>query len=141
MGVIAGPLPLRLKLIQGFGAVAFGVKDGGLSFFLLPFYNLVLGVDAGIVGAALATALIIDAFADPLIGHLSDRTYTRWGRRLPWLYLAPIPLALAWVLMWSPPFTGVPTYWEIVALAVGVRLLLSACEVPSISMVPETVTP
>jgi GPH family glycoside/pentoside/hexuronide:cation symporter len=123
--------------MHGFGAVAFGVKDGGFSFFLLPFYNLVLGVDAGIVGAALATALIIDAFADPLIGHLSDRTYTRWGRRLPWLYLAPIPLALAWVLMWSPPFTGVPTYWEIVALAVGVRLLLSACEVPSISMVPE----
>jgi GPH family glycoside/pentoside/hexuronide:cation symporter len=135
--MMVGPLPGRLKLMHGFGAVAFGVKDGGFSFFLLPFYNLVLGVDAGIVGAALATALIIDAFADPLIGHLCDRTYTRWGRRLPWLYIAPVPLALAWVLLWSPPFTGVPTYWEILALAVGVRLLLSACEVPSISMVPE----
>lgn len=137
MSMMVGPLPGRLKLMHGFGAVAFGVKDGGFSFFLLPFYNLVLGVDAGIVGAALATALIIDAFADPLIGHLCDRTYTRWGRRLPWLYIAPIPLALAWVLLWSPPFTGVPSYWEILALAVGVRLLLSACEVPSISMVPE----
>ena len=135
--MIAGPLPGRLKLMHGFGAVAFGVKDGGFSFFLLPFYNLVLGVDAGIVGAALATALIIDAIADPLIGHLCDRTYTRWGRRLPWLYIAPVPLALAWALLWSPPFTGVPGFWEIVALAVGVRLLLSACEVPSISMVPE----
>jgi glycoside/pentoside/hexuronide:cation symporter, GPH family len=137
MTMIAGPLPGRLKLMHGFGAVAFGVKDGGFSFFLLPFYNLVLGVDAGIVGAALATALIIDAIADPLIGHLCDRTYTRWGRRLPWLYIAPVPLALAWVVLWSPPFTGVPSYWEILALAVGVRLLLSACEVPSISMVPE----
>ncbi len=137
MSMIAGPLPGRLKLMHGFGSIAFGVKDGGFSFFLLPFYNLVLGVDAGVVGAALATALIIDAFADPLIGHLSDRTYTRWGRRLPWLYLAPVPLALAWTILWSPPFTGVPTYWEIVALAVGVRLLLSACEVPSISLVPE----
>ncbi len=135
--MIAGPLPSRLKLMHGFGAVAFGVKDGGFSFFLLPFYNLVLGVDAGIVGAALATALVIDALVDPLIGHLCDRTYTRWGRRLPWLYIAPVPLALAWVLLWSPPFTGVPTFWEIVALAVGVRLLLSACEVPSVSMVPE----
>ncbi|WBY16421.1 MFS transporter [Erythrobacteraceae bacterium WH01K] len=131
------PLPLRLKLIHGSGAVAFGVKDLGFSFFLLPYYNLVLGVEAWLVGAALATALIIDAFVDPMIGHLSDRTYTRWGRRLPWLYLAPIPLALMWVLMWSPPVTGTPTFWEIVALAVGVRLLLSACEVPSISLVPE----
>jgi len=137
MTMIAGPLPGRLKLMHGFGSVAFGVKDGGFSFFLLPFYNLVLGVDAGIVGAALATALVIDAIADPLIGHLCDRTYTRWGRRLPWLYIAPVPLAMAWTLLWSPPFTGVPTFWEIVALAVGVRLLLSACEVPSVSMVPE----
>lgn len=137
MSMVTGPLPWRLKLMHGFGAVAFGVKDGGFSFFLLPFYNLVLEVDAGVVGAALATALIIDALADPLIGHLSDRTYTRWGRRLPWLYLAPLPLALMWVVLWSPPFVGVPSYWEILALAVGVRLLLSACEVPSISMVPE----
>ena len=135
--MIAGPLPGRLKLMHGLGSVAFGVKDGGFSFFLLPFYNLVLGVDAGIVGAALATALVIDAIADPLIGHLCDRTYTRWGRRLPWLYISPVPLAMAWTLLWSPPFTGVPTFWEIVALAVGVRLLLSACEVPSVSMVPE----
>jgi glycoside/pentoside/hexuronide:cation symporter, GPH family len=137
MSLVTGPLPWRFKLVHGFGSVAFGVKDGGFSFFLLPYYNLVLGVDAGIVGAALATALVIDALVDPLIGHLSDRTYTRWGRRLPWLYIAPVPLALAWTLLWSPPFTGVPGFWEIVALAVGVRLLLSACEVPSISLVPE----
>lgn len=137
MAFIRGPLPQRLKVIHGSGAVAFGIKDSGFSFFLLPFYNLVLGVDAGVVGAALATALIVDALVDPLIGHLSDRTYSRWGRRLPWLYLAPIPLALLWTLLWSPPFTGTPGFWEIVALAVGVRLLLSACEVPSISLVPE----
>ncbi|MDG6078901.1 sugar transporter [Erythrobacter litoralis] len=137
MPFTTGPLSQRLKLSHGFGAVAFGVKDGGFSFFLLPFYNLVLGVEASVVGAALATALVIDAFVDPLIGHLSDRTYTKWGRRLPWLYFAPIPLALMWALLWSPPFTGTPSYWEILALAVGVRLLLSACEVPSISLVPE----
>jgi len=137
MAFVKGKLPLWLKFVNGSGAVAFGVKDGGFSFFLLPFYNLVLGVEAWIVSAALATALLIDAFIDPLLGHLSDRTYTRWGRRLPWLYLAPWPLALAWAALWSPPFTGTPTYWDIVALAVGVRLLLSACEVPSVSIVPE----
>jgi GPH family glycoside/pentoside/hexuronide:cation symporter len=137
MSFVDGPLSQRLKLVHGSGAVAFGVKDSGFSFFLLPFYNLVLGVDASVVGAALATALVVDALVDPLIGHLSDRTYTRWGRRLPWLYVAPWPLALLWTMLWSPPFTGTPGFWEIVALAVGVRLLLSACEVPSVSLVPE----
>ncbi|NBC88158.1 MAG: sugar transporter [Alphaproteobacteria bacterium] len=137
MSFVKGRLPLDLRFFNGLGAVAFGVKDGGFLYFLLPFYNLVLGVDAWLVSLALATALVIDAFVDPLIGHLSDRTYTRWGRRLPWLYIAPIPLALMWTLLWSPPFAGTPSFWEIVALAVGVRLLLSACEVPSVSLVPE----
>lgn len=137
MALVKGKLPLWLKLVNGSGAIAFGVKDLGFSFFLLPYYNLVLGVEAWLVGAALATALVIDALVDPLIGHLSDRTYTRWGRRLPWLYIAPVPLAFAWALLWSPPFSGTPGFFEIVALAVGVRLLLSACEVPSVSLVPE----
>ena len=137
MAFVKGRLPLWLKFVNGSGSVAFGVKDGGFSFFLLPFYNLVLGVEAWVVSAALATALMVDVFVDPLLGHLSDRTYTRWGRRLPWLYTAPIPLAVVWALLWAPPFGGTPSFFEIVILAVGVRLLLSACEVPSISIVPE----
>ncbi len=133
----AGSLPLRIKLVQGFGAVAFGVKDSGFSFFLLIFYNQVLGMDARLVSAALLIALLVDAVVDPIIGNLSDRTYTRWGRRLPWLYTAPIPLAFAWVLMWSPPGGEAPSFLGLLAIAVTVRVLLSACEVPSISLVPE----
>ncbi|MEO1731423.1 MAG: MFS transporter [Pseudomonadota bacterium] len=137
MASAAGGLPLRLKLVHGFGAVAFGVKDVGFSFFLLIFYNQVLGMDAGLVSIALLIALLVDAVVDPILGNLSDRTYTRWGRRLPWLYAAPIPLAVCWVLLWSPPGSGPPSFAGLVAIAISVRLLLSACEVPSISLVPE----
>ncbi|MBX7459116.1 MFS transporter [Qipengyuania sp. 1NDH17] len=137
MAYIEGPLPQRLKVVHGFGAVAFGVKDLGFSFFLLIFYNQVLGMDARLVSLALLIALLVDAVVDPIIGNLSDRTYTRWGRRLPWLYLAPIPLAIMWVLLWHPPGGEAPGFWGLVAIAVGVRVLLSACEVPSISLVPE----
>ncbi|QYJ06996.1 MFS transporter [Qipengyuania flava] len=137
MPFVTGPLPQRLKIIHGFGAVAFGVKDSGFSFFLLIFYNQALGMDAGAVSLALALALLIDAFVDPLLGNLSDRTWSRWGRRLPWLYAAPIPLAFAWVLMWHPPGGGTPSFWELLAIAVSVRVLLSACEVPSVSLLPE----
>jgi GPH family glycoside/pentoside/hexuronide:cation symporter len=137
MSVQTGKLPLRLKLIHGFGAVAFGVKDSGFSFFLLIFYNQVLGMDARLVSLALLIALLVDAVIDPIIGNLSDRTYTRWGRRLPWLYIAPIPLAVAWVILWSPPSGEAPTFAGLVTIAVTVRILLSACEVPSISIVPE----
>lgn len=131
------PLPTRLRVIHGAGAVAFGVKDNGFSFFLLIYYNQVLGMDAGLVSLALLIALLVDAMVDPLIGNLSDRTYTAWGRRLPWLYAAPIPLAFAWALLWSPPSGAEPSFLGLVGIAIVVRLLLSACEVPSISLVPE----
>lgn len=134
---VSGPLPLRLKLIHGFGAVAFGVKDSGFSFFLLLYYNQVLGMDAALVSLALLIALLVDAVVDPILGNLSDRTYTRWGRRLPWLYLAPIPLAIAWIVMWSPPGDAAPSFWGLLGIAVVVRVLLSACEVPSVSLLPE----
>ncbi|MDJ0979770.1 MAG: MFS transporter [Erythrobacter sp.] len=133
-------LPLRLKFIHGFGAVAFGVKEISLTAFLLIYYNQVLGMDASLVSLALLVALLIDAVVDPIIGNLTDRTYTRWGQRLPWLYTAPIPLALAWLVLWSPPAEGVPQFWNLVAVAATVRILLSACEVPSTSLVPELTT-
>ncbi len=133
----ANPLPFKLKLVHGFGAVAFGVKDIGFSFFLLIYYNQVLGMDAALVSAALLIALLVDAVVDPIIGNLSDRTYTRWGRRLPWLYTAPIPLAIVWITLWTPPGGDAPSFVGLLGLAIAVRMLLSACEVPSISLVPE----
>ncbi len=137
MSIVEGKLPLKLKLIHGFGAVAFGVKDTGFSFFLLIYYNQALGMNAGLVSAALLIALLVDAVVDPILGNLSDRTYTRWGRRLPWLYAAPIPLAFAWVVMWSPPGGEAPTFLGLLGIAIVVRVLLSACEVPSVSLLPE----
>ncbi|MEM7666415.1 MAG: MFS transporter [Pseudomonadota bacterium] len=137
MSRVEGKLPLKLKLIHGFGAVAFGVKDIGFQFFLLFFYSQVLGMDASLVSLALLCALLVDAVVDPILGNLSDRTYTKWGRRLPWLYAAPIPLAFAWVLMWSPPGGEAPSFLGLLGIAVVVRVLLSACEVPSISLLPE----
>ena len=137
MSRLQGKLPLQLKLIHGFGAVAFGVKDIGFQFFLLFYYSQVLGMDASLVSLALLVALLIDAVVDPILGNLSDRTYTRWGRRLPWLYLAPVPLAFAWVALWTMNASGTPTFFELLGIAVVVRVLLSCCEVPSASLIPE----
>ena len=136
--VTAGaPLPTRIKLANGFGSIAFGVKDNGFSVFLLIFYNQALGMEAWLVSLALVIALVVDAFVDPLLGNLSDRTYTRWGRRLPWLYLAAIPLGIAWYVLWSPPVDGPPSFALLLGMAILIRLLLSACEVPSVALIPE----
>lgn len=131
----AGRIPTRLAFVHGLGSIAFGVKDNGFSTFLLLFYNQVLGMEASKVSFALMLALMLDAVIDPVVGHLSDRTYTRWGRRLPWLYAAPIPLAFVWYFMWTA--TGEPSFWGLVLTAMAVRALVSCCEVPSVALVPE----
>ncbi len=131
-------LPRSLKILNGFGSIAYGVKDNGFSVFLLIFYNQVLGLDAGLVGAVIMGALIFDAFADPIIGELSDRTQSRWGRRLPWLYASAIPLGISWMLLWHPPemSDAMLVLW-LFGTAVVVRTLVSMCEVPSVALVPE----
>ncbi|MDR7061389.1 MULTISPECIES: MFS transporter [unclassified Sphingopyxis] len=131
-------LPVRLKVMHGLGSIAYGVKDNGFSTFLLLFYNQVIGLDPGVVGAAIMVALIADAFVDPIIGELTDRTRSRWGRRLPWLYGAPIPLAIMWMLLWHPPeMSNAMTVAWLIGFAIVVRSLVSMCEVPSVAIVPE----
>jgi len=127
-------LPVWLKVSHGFGSVAYGVKENGFSVFLLIYYNQVLGLDPLIVSTTIMLALIADAFVDPIIGEMSDRTQSRWGRRLPWLYAAPIPLGLVWLLLWFPPeMSDSMTIFT----AIAARTLVAACEVPSIALVPE----
>ncbi|WP_438726663.1 MFS transporter [Parasphingorhabdus sp. DH2-15] len=131
-------LPVRTKLGYGFGSAAYGIKDNGFAVFLLFYYNQVIGLDGLLVAAALATALVVDAFIDPLVGHLSDNTRTKIGKRHPWLYGSAIPIALFWMLLWNPPtMSDGLTFVYLVVTAMLVRFSISAYEVPSLALLPE----
>ena len=123
----------------GFGSVAYGVKDAGFGTFLLIYYNQVLGVNAATVGLVIMVALVCDAFIDPAVGILSDRTRGQWGRRHPWMYASALPIAIGWLLLWNPlPSLSEP--WRLAWLfvtAVAVRSAVSCFEVPSQALTPE----
>src|SRR3546814_19606143 len=93
-------LPTRIKAAHGLGSVTLGIKESGLTTFFMIYYNQVLGFDPRVVSLILIGAMFVDAMVDPLIGRLSDATRTRLGRRLPWLYGAALPMAVAWTLLW-----------------------------------------
>ena len=142
MSKLATPAPRRLSnwttASYGFGSVAYGVKDAGFGTFLLIFYNQVVGLDASTVGLIIFIALVCDAFVDPLIGVLSDRTRGRWGRRHPWMYSAALPIAIGWLLLWNPPhLSGGATLAWLFVTAVVVRSAVSCYEVPSQALTPE----
>lgn len=136
---VSGVAGVAARASYGLGAAAFGIKDHGFNYLLLIFYNQVLGLPARTVGLAIFIALLIDAGVDLAIGQASDRTRSRWGRRHPWIYAAALPAALAYWALWNPP-AGMGSeglFWWLLVLAVLVRASISACEIPSASLVGE----
>ncbi len=58
------------------------------------------------IGAVLVIGRLIEAFDDPLIGYWSDRTRSRWGRRIPFVLAATPFMAILFVFLWMPPNPG-----------------------------------
>jgi Na+/melibiose symporter-like transporter len=96
-------LSVATKASFGIGQAAEGFMRMGWGVLLLFYYQQLVGVDAALVGLAIAIALIIDAISDPIIGAWSDRLHTRWGRRHPMLVVAAVPLAVGFIALFNPP--------------------------------------
>lgn len=100
---IKNSMTWRLRLIYAVGQLPEGVKTAAFGFFLLFYYNQVLGLSGTLGGIAVFIALCLDAVSDPIVGSWSDFTKTRWGRRHPYMYLAAIPFAACFYLLFVPP--------------------------------------
>jgi len=99
----ADRLTLKTKLAFGVGSAAEIIALYAVSSFALLFYNQVLGVQAHWIGLAISASLVFDGLTEPLIGSWSDRTRSKWGRRHPWMFAAPIPIALSFFAIFNPP--------------------------------------
>lgn len=82
----------RVRLAFAFGQIPEGVQSTAFGFFLLFFYNQVLGVSGFLASTAIVVALVVDAVVDPIVGSLSDRSQSRYGRRHPYMYGAQFRL-------------------------------------------------
>jgi GPH family glycoside/pentoside/hexuronide:cation symporter len=96
-------LSIGIKL--GYGVCDFGgnLFYTATAFMLMHFLTDTVGLAAVWAGTALFIGRIWDAFYDPFIGYVSDRTESRWGRRRPYLIIGAVPLGLAMVLMFTNP--------------------------------------
>ncbi len=95
-----------------------------------------LGASTAAVGTVFLVAKIWDAVTDPMVGNLSDRTRSRWGRRRPWLYASAPLLAVFSVMLWMPPDSlagGALIAWIAVAVF-GFYTAYTVFEVPHLSL-------
>ncbi|MHA1055605.1 glycoside-pentoside-hexuronide (GPH):cation symporter [Enterobacter mori] len=96
-------LSLKEKIGYGMGDAGSCMIWSVLALYLTWFYTDVYGLDAGIVGTLFLVIRIFDAFSDPVMGAICDRTRTRWGKFRPWLLWMAVPFGLGAVLMFTTP--------------------------------------
>jgi len=108
----------RQKFFYGIGDTGFSLTSTILGAYFAIFLVDVVGLPPGIAAIAIFIGGTWDYINDPLFGHLSDRTRTRWGRRRPYLLFGALPFAIAFTLLWTrPSFNNVfalTSYYSIV---------------------------
>ena len=92
----------QFKINYSVGSIANGIKTDTFTFFLLFFYSNIIGLNPGLAGTAIFIALCVDAFTDPLMGTISDRTNTSFGRRHPYMFISFIPMSLGYIFLFAP---------------------------------------
>jgi GPH family glycoside/pentoside/hexuronide:cation symporter len=138
----ATSLTLFTKLVYGsgdWGMASFGTLR---QIFYAIFLTDVVGLDARLASLAALVGVVWDAINDPLVGILSDRIHTRWGRRRPFLLVFAIPFGLSFLfLWWAPPWESQIALMATVTLAFMISdTMQTLVTVPFFALTPE-ITP
>jgi GPH family glycoside/pentoside/hexuronide:cation symporter len=140
----AEKLNLSTKIAYGVGDLGPVLTANVLAFFLLFFLTNVAGMSAGLAGTVLVIGKVWDAVNDLMVGVLSDRTRSRWGRRYPWIIAGAIPFSILNVLHWMVPhFTDDPMANQValfgyyVVTGICFNMAYTAVTLPYTALTPE----
>jgi GPH family glycoside/pentoside/hexuronide:cation symporter len=132
-------LPRRTKFIYGLGDWGASAATTARNAFWFVFLTNVVGIGPGLAGTVVLVGKIWDGVNDPLVGMLSDRLRTRWGRRRPFLLFGAVPFGLTFFFMFLvPPFESAMSlaiYYGIVFLVFDT--LYTIVNVPYSALTPE----
>jgi GPH family glycoside/pentoside/hexuronide:cation symporter len=133
------PLSRWVKAVYGSGEWSYASFGTLRQIFYAIFLTDVVGLDARLASFAALLGIIWDAINDPLVGVLSDRVRTRWGRRRPFLLFFSIPFGLGFLLLWwAPPWNSQAALFITVMLAYMLSdTFQTLVSVPYISLTPE----
>ena len=112
MAEVKGEKRLTNWQLVAYGQLVVPLAVIGLpvAVYIPPFYSGTLGLDLAAGGFILMLARFSDVITDPLIGRLSDRTRTRFGRRRPWV-VAGVPVMMISALMLFVPVRACNSCW------------------------------
>ena len=94
-------LSLKERLGYGLGTAGEQFPNFLVQTFLFAYFNLVVGLNAGVIATIMLIARVWDAINDPLMGIIADHTRSRWGSYRPWAFFATIPMGIFLVLTFT----------------------------------------
>lgn len=110
--------PVGAMIFYGIGEISITISMVLFGLFILFFYNSVMELPGVLVGIGSAVGLLWDAVLDPYIGHRSDRSQSRFGRRHSYMLFGACTMGVSFWLLLSPPRDLSVTYlflWLLVA--------------------------
>ncbi|MFA6243182.1 MAG: MFS transporter [Candidatus Hydrogenedentales bacterium] len=138
-----GELSFRQRLAFGMAGITMNLPDMILMQWLLVRYvrpdTTQPLVPPLAFGAIMLMGRILEAIANPIVGHWSDQTRTKWGRRMPYLRLGIVPFALVFFLLFSPPVDHlhwINVAWVFVLLPLYL-FLYAVIITPYLALLPE----
>lgn len=142
--------PIDKKLDFG-TKMAFGAGDLGTAItamigisYLSPFLTDVAGLTPGLAGRTQLIGKVWDAINDPMVGVLSDRTSSKWGRRYPWMIWGAVPFGLCFFLNWIVPhfsdnleFNQIALFWYYTAVSILFNAFYTVVNLPYTALTAE----
>jgi sugar (glycoside-pentoside-hexuronide) transporter len=131
-------IPLGVKVAYGAAEGSSSLVFTAIAIYFLVFLTDVVGISPSVAGGIFFAAVLWDAITDPLMGIISDRTRSRYGRRRPYLLATAVPFGLAfWLLFTVPQFSE---YWVIIyyiVIALLMHTAITLLDVPYTALAPE----
>ena len=109
-------LPVSRKVGFGIGAIVSIIGVTAVANLTMLFLNIGLKLNPVWVGVVMMLPRVWDAITDPLVGVLSDNTRSRWGRRIPYVFVGAVLVGIMYAALWMTlkpglPFQRLHTFW------------------------------
>jgi Na+/melibiose symporter-like transporter len=125
-----------------FGQLPVIISYQGFTFLIFTFYFAVVGLNVLLITIGFLIWSVWNGLNDPFLGNFSDRTHTKWGRRLPWLMFALIPIGIIMFLLFTPPITfgledQIINFIYFIIIIIIFDLFFSMFDINYIALLPE----
>ena len=122
----------------GLGECANSLIMNGFFGFAMLYYTEALKLSPMLAGIAMSVSVFWEAVTEPVMGHYSDRTRSRYGRRHPWMLLGGLLMAVSFYFIWAVPASlrgqAIPLFWYLVVMNLFMRTGLTMFFIPYLAL-------